>query len=120
MSMYSELLAASSAKERAGRPVAASKGELLAQLLARRIDLDDASPSDGAQPDVAGHLTRQLDYDIALIRLCRALGIDAEPSGFEHPQPERQRLEQELKNAGVDLAAYDLVGGETAAAPRAP
>jgi len=118
--MYSELLAASSAKERAGRTTATSKGELLAQVLARRVDVDDASPTDGASPDVAGRLTRQLDYDIALIRLCHALGIDADPAGFDHPEPERRRLEQELRSAGVDLAAYDVVRAEVAAGPGEP
>ena len=48
-------------------------------------------------------LAREVEYDTALIRLCTALDIAADPSRFAHPHQERARLEQALADAGVPM-----------------
>jgi hypothetical protein len=50
-------------------------------------------------------LAADVTYDRALIRLCRANGVEAIESSFSHPREERDRLERALTTAGIDLAA---------------
>ena len=49
-------------------------------------------------------LAAQVAYDRALINLCRSRGIAVAPTSFKFPSVERNRLEQELANAGIHLA----------------
>jgi hypothetical protein len=51
-------------------------------------------------------LAAEVAYDRALIKLCTANGIDADPLGFSHPAAERARLERELAAAGIDVVAF--------------
>jgi hypothetical protein len=98
MSMYAELLAASLDQRPAegGQEV----GDLLAEVIACRQRLGTSS-SAVASPE--GDLASNIDYDLALIRLAAARGIDTDPCGFDRPGEERRRLEQELARRGVDL-----------------
>lgn len=56
-----------------------------------------------ASRDVSSDLAAQLDYDMALIRLCRLRGIDCSPAGFTPPILQRRRLEGELRATGIEL-----------------
>lgn len=58
--------------------------------------------ADATVPEV---LAVQICYDRSLIRLCLACGIDTEPSRFEQPAIERDRLEQVLSSFGVDIGS---------------
>ena len=102
MSMYSELLILSYRETEADGQV--SPGELLANLLASRgrCRRDGRSARSGA-----GTLATELDYDLALLRLCAAMGVDHDPQRFTDPGPERSRLELTLAGAGIDLGALD-------------
>jgi hypothetical protein len=80
-----------------------SPEELLTRALECRRRLR-ASPASTASAD---DLALQLDYDLALLRLCQARGIDCDPDGFGRPLAERRRLEDELARSGVDLKSFD-------------
>jgi hypothetical protein len=105
--MYYELLTASLADVMlaARRPVAA----LVSDAVDRRLALRSGSA------DAASGVAVQLAYDLALLRLCRALDEPADPVGFTRPLLERHRLEARLVDRGVDLAA--LAGNGTATVP---
>ena len=108
MSMYRDLLAASMDQGSAAREVSSSAGELLAHLIECRRALETASSQHVGRSvdDLALHI----DYDLALVRMCSALGIECEPKGFEHPLHERRRLERELVGQGVDITALEAQG----------
>jgi hypothetical protein len=106
MSMYSELLAASF--DRVEQDDLRAREELLLEELSEcRARLtgtaDDDAPAEQAFLDAFGHIAREIDYDLALIRVCRLHGIDSNPALFTRPLEERRRLEQALEAAGVDL-----------------
>lgn len=90
MPLYGELLAA--ALQHAG-PQPKRRGPLLAALLDRRQRLDSAVPG-------VERLAIELDYDVALIRFCRATGIDADLAAFDRPAHARHDLEQSLVEEG--------------------
>ena len=54
-----------------------------------------------------GAIADELDYDIALIRLARLLGLSAEAGSFGQPGVERERLERELETHGVRVDHKD-------------
>ena len=56
---------------------------------------------------MAEDLALELDHDRMLLRLCRALGIESDPSRFVNPLAERDRLEKLLRQAGVDFRTLD-------------
>ena len=104
--MYCELLAASLAE--AGRDEHRS-----ADLVAVAVERRRALRSPGVA-DAASGVAVQLAYDLALLRLCWASDVDADPAGFTQPLPERRRLEGLLAAKGVDLAALSANGGAQA------
>jgi hypothetical protein len=55
-------------------------------------------------------LACEVDYDRALINLCTASGVDADPTRFAQPEGERSRLELALAEAGHDLAGTGALG----------
>ena len=55
-------------------------------------------------------LATEVAYDRALIKLCRTNGVEVIESRFSHPREERDRLEDELAAAGIDLAALARMG----------
>jgi hypothetical protein len=42
-----------------------------------------------------------------LLRLCSAMGIETDPSRFDNPLAERERLEDLLRAAGIDFRTLD-------------
>jgi hypothetical protein len=70
---------------------------LLADLVQSRDRLRAADTSSAAEA-----LARELSYDGSLIRLCTSLQVSASASGFTNPPAERARLEQLLREHGLE------------------
>ena len=100
MSMYSELLSGLCA-DIDPLPLPPSRDELVVILLQCRRRLNGHGM--GAGHLMAEDLALELDHDRMLLRLCTAMGIETEPSRFANPLAERERLEDLLRGAGVDL-----------------
>ena len=105
MSMYSELLAVSLAvdEERAGTHAASEEWLLDELLLARRHRLQAGRA--GGRTDAPSRIAAELEYDRALIRLCRLHAIPADAGRFGRPMRERRRLEEALEASGVDVTS---------------
>ncbi len=74
--------------------------ELVVELAAkRRVLARDPELARSAVSEIA----RQLSYDAQLVRICRRLGIAADPAHFEQPERERERLEELLAAEGVEV-----------------
>lgn len=106
MSMYSQLLAAS--LDATGLEGPSLEASLLHELeqCRRRLGPQERSGGldrGGAASDTFGNLACQIDYDLVLIRLSQLHGIDCHPALFTRPLPERQRLEEALRAAGVKV-----------------
>jgi hypothetical protein len=99
MSMYAELLVASLGQSITPGERASEVGALLAQLLAARLRLGERQAGAGPEGDLAANI----EYDLALLRLCAARGVDADPRRFDRPGQERARLEGELALRGTVL-----------------
>jgi hypothetical protein len=102
--MYSELLAGLCA-DVDPLPLPVSKDELVVILLQFRRRMVGHG-SDG-EHIMAEDLALELDHDRMLLRLCTALGIESEPDRFSNPLAERERLEERLREAGVDFRTLD-------------
>jgi hypothetical protein len=50
-------------------------------------------------------LAREIAYDVALLELAQVLGIETDPSRFEQPRQERARVEQALRDRGIEVEA---------------
>ena len=74
-------------------------GEALVRVLRCRSKLV-ADPGGHVKGGV-GAIADELEYDIALIRFARLLGIPADTRSFSQPGVERDRLEQELELHGI-------------------
>ncbi len=102
--MYSELLSGLCADV---DPVAlpTSRDELVVILLQcrRRLNGHDA----GAEHKMTEDLALELDHDRMLLRLCTAMGIESAPARFANPLAERERLEDLLRDEGVDFRTLD-------------
>lgn len=75
--------------------------ELLKAAVTRRRALDVAESAHGQAVEKA--LAANLAYDVALLRLCAAHGVDVDPLRFSRPLVERRLLETELTRRGVEL-----------------
>ena len=98
--MYGQLLAMALEQE-AGD--AESEHDLLRELARCRVRLAPrwaGGPAVAAVAAASG-LAVQLDYDLALLRLCRMRGIACGPERFGRPEQERHRLERALGAAGL-------------------
>ena len=104
MSIYSELLAGLCADVEP-LPLPVSKDELVVILLQSRRRMNEH----GGEGDhiMTEDLALELDHDRMLLRLCTALGIETEPERFGNPLVERDRLEQRLRELGVDFRTLD-------------
>jgi hypothetical protein len=104
MSMYSELLA-----ELCGDvdplPLPVSRDELVVILLQYRRRMAGHGPE--SEHIMAEDLALELDHDRMLLRLCTAMGIESEPGRFGNPLVERERLEAQLREVGVDFRTLD-------------
>jgi hypothetical protein len=101
MSMYTQLLeAALGARAVSGqtRPVDAS----VADVFRCRRQLEEVGP-DSVVDRVSAALADQVAYDVALIELAGALGIECDPRGFDQPQQQRHKLEHRLEVRGIRL-----------------
>ena len=102
MSMYRELLSLSLAST--GEPTDdGTVDHLLDEARLARVRARGGPR--GAEDSVEGDVARELDYDLALVRLCRAAGTPVDLDGFVTPARERERLEQCLRERGLDVAA---------------
>jgi hypothetical protein len=102
MSMYSELLTATVRSEGIGRYGPDQAPELLEWLsVCRRLLEESTGASDNREPsdDIAANIA----YDLALLRLCVAVGVESDPTRFDRPMVERTRLERELSAHGFEL-----------------
>jgi hypothetical protein len=52
---------------------------------------------------VAEDLARELDHDRILLSLCAALSIEHDPARFVNPISERRRLEEMLRERGIEF-----------------
>jgi hypothetical protein len=86
-------------------------GGALATLLMHRGRLRGVR---GGEPDSSGGtlnaLSNELDYDIALIKLCRRLDIQSDVHSFDPPHRERSRLEKSLADYGIRLDELESEG----------
>jgi hypothetical protein len=96
--MYSELLAGLCG-DVDPLPLPVSKDELVVILLQCRRRMSEHIMTED--------LALELDHDRMLLRLCTAMGIETEPERFGNPLVERERLEQRLREVGVDFRTLD-------------
>ena len=111
MSMYVNLLSAALGQ----RPFAEADAEANAgadaeperyaieEVRRRRAELERGVPPGTDGDAVPLLLAQQVGYDVALMELARAVGIDTGPDRFEQPQQERARLEQAIGERGISL-----------------
>ncbi len=100
MSMYTELLIAACGQQPA--PADASERDALEEVLRCRARRGERGEPAG--PDlVPVALALELSYDVALLRLALAVGVEADPSRFDQPTRERERLEKALRERGIGL-----------------
>jgi hypothetical protein len=103
VSMYSELLAVSLAiDEETARAHAANEEWLLEELLLARRHRQETGRAAG-HSDASSRIAAELEYDRALVRLCRLHAIPCGAERFTRPLRERQRLEDALEALGVDV-----------------
>jgi hypothetical protein len=76
----------------------------VAEVLRCRDELDEGVPPGDDADAVPAVLALEIGYDVALIELARVVGVDTDPSRFDQPQRERDRLEQAFSDLGIDLA----------------
>jgi hypothetical protein len=105
MSIYAQLL--DQALGQTHSHESSTTGDALAQVLQLRHRLG-ANRSGYTGVDWApAAVADQLAYDVALIELCRRLGVEVNLSRFGQPQHERARLEQALVARGIRLGEFD-------------
>ena len=109
MPLYTELLATALA-EPGPEPDDTSPGALLVVLLDRGLQIR-------AAPSPIDRLALELRYDVALIRLCSAMGVPADPARFDPPIPAREELEARLRSAGVPVAPDGLEPARSEGSP---
>jgi hypothetical protein len=112
MSMYTHLLGAA-----CGQHGPRNRGNdddvALAEARRCRTALRAGLPP-GPDPDaVPVVLALEIGYDVALIELAGKIGVQTDPSCFEQPERERERLEEAFAALGIDLDAA-LVDSEDA------
>ena len=78
-----------------------SKEELVADLQKCRLRLHRRASVQ--KHVVAEDLARELDHDRILLSLCAAMSIDHDPARFVNPISERRRLEQMLRERGIEF-----------------
>ncbi len=52
---------------------------------------------------VTSRVADEVAYDVALVTLCRRLGVEHDPECFDRPDVERRALERELACRGFDV-----------------
>jgi hypothetical protein len=98
--MYSELLSDLCLSAEAGEEPP-TKEELVADLQQCRLRLHRRASLH--KHVVAEDLARELDHDRILLSLCAAMSIDHDPARFVNPISERRRLEEKLRERGIEF-----------------
>jgi hypothetical protein len=85
--------------------VPSSTEELVADLRQCRLRLHQRAALHKHM--VAEDLARQLDHDRVLLSLCAAMSIEHDPARFVNPISERRRLEEVLRQRGIEFEPLD-------------
>ena len=101
MSMYTQLLDAALEQRPRGAPDP-SRSHAVEQVRRCREELELGVPEQSVDT-VPAVLALQIGYDVALLELAEAVGIESGPSRFEQPERERDRLRHALRDLGIDL-----------------
>lgn len=111
MSMYVQFLsiALDQASHSDGPP---TTGQALGRLLQCRGRMDGVLGVSGDSGGAPGALSRELEYDVALITLARLVGIQSQVEAFDQPPTERLRLERALVDQGIRLDELETSMGE--------
>ncbi len=99
--MYTQLLDAAFRQRPPTGPDAAALA--VDELLRARTELSKADQEDVDAETVPVILALEIGYDIALLEVAQRNGIESDPSRFEQPQQERERLEDALRKRGICL-----------------
>ncbi len=102
MSMYTQLLDAAYG-QRQPAEVGSTEDHAVEEVRRCRHELEEGVPPGEDPHTVSVVLALQIGYDVALLELARMIGIDTDPSRFEQPEQERERLERALGALGVIL-----------------
>jgi hypothetical protein len=102
MSMYTQLLDAAFG-QREPVVVRPSKRSALDALQRSRGERNEDAPPRSDPDAVPVVLAREIAYDVALLQLAEAWGIETDLGRFEQPLQERARLEQALRERGIML-----------------
>jgi hypothetical protein len=102
MSMYTQLLDAAFGQS---GPVVVrpSKRSALDAVQRSRGERNEDAPSPADPGAVTVVLAREIAYDVALLELAEAWGIETDLNRFAQPLQERARLEQALRDRGIML-----------------
>jgi hypothetical protein len=101
MSMYTQLLDAALEQRPPSKPEP-NRNRAVERVRRRRQELELGVPQHNLDT-VPAVLALQIGYDVALLELAEVVGIESEPSRFEQPERERDRLCQALHSMGIDL-----------------
>jgi hypothetical protein len=101
MSMYTRLLDAA-LEQRPPRAPESSRSDAVEEVRRCREELELGVPGHHVDT-VPAVLALQIGYDVALLELAEVVGIESEPSRFDQPERERDRLRQALNDIGIDL-----------------
>jgi hypothetical protein len=101
MSMYAQLLDAA-LEQRPPREPDPSRNHAVEEVRRCREELELGVPHHNIDT-VPSVLALQIGYDVALLELAEAVGIESGPSRFDQPERERDRLRRALNDIGIDL-----------------
>jgi hypothetical protein len=101
MSMYAQLLDAA-LEQRPAREPDPSRTHAVEEVRRCREELELGVPERNIDT-VPSVLALQIGYDVALLELAKAVGIESGPSRFDQPERERDRLRRALNDIGIDL-----------------
>jgi len=100
--MYSEILGSALDADQASEDEPTTSAALINLLLCRGRLGTNRWPQHGAEASY-GTLVDHLDYDAALIKLVRLLGVDCGAEEFDLPEKARARLEGVLADRGIQV-----------------
>jgi hypothetical protein len=115
--MYTKLLDAA-LEQRPPREPDPTRTHAVEAVRRCREELELGVPEQGIDT-VPAVLALQISYDVALLELAEAVGIESGPSSFDQPERERDRLRHALNDMGIDLDGTDgTKGGKREASSR--
>jgi hypothetical protein len=101
MSMYTELLVAALGQLSSDGVV--TEQDAIDELVRCRAEREKAAPPTDGGDMVPVVLALEIAYDVALLRLARLVGVEADPGRFDQPRRERERLEKAVSERGIGL-----------------